>query len=379
MLNLPTVIRRIQSWAPLSIASPGGWDNVGLLSEPSRSYNHTVKNIFLTIDLTERTLNEAIESANADLIIAYHPPIFRPKLSALRCSDPLAGDQIDFENLNDPPPQPTRQLPHIVKTRILVTSIEKQIPIYSPHTTWDCIRGGITDWLATGLAQGSPTHHICEITPHPNAAKSPNLKGAGEGRQIFFPEDHAISLHQLINRVKSHLNLSHVRVALPAFNYIDLPDHPLVRAAEQAGRDANHSLDDKRFAMEANYISGIACCCGAGGPVLSASTSRCDNQPNGEELDSLWDSTADPRPTANAGGHHPGVMAWVTGEMSHHDVIAATSQGIAVILCEHSNTERGFLRFMAESILPGEIFTDAASHDMKFIVSETDSDPLSVV
>lgn len=63
----------------------------------------------------------------------------------------------------------------------------------------------------------------------------------------------------------------------------------------------------------------------------------------------------------------------LAGEMSHHDVLDAASQGINVILCEHSNTERGFLsdlRDMLDAYLENKI---------NIIVSEIDRDPLRVV
>ena len=58
------------------------WDNVGLLIEPSSP--KSVTKIGLCNDLTLDVMNEMVE-AKADLIIAYHPPIFRP-LKALRQS-----------------------------------------------------------------------------------------------------------------------------------------------------------------------------------------------------------------------------------------------------------------------------------------------------
>ncbi len=51
------------------------WDNVGLLIEPSKS--KIVRKIALCNDLTIDVINECVE-AKTDLIIAYHPPIFRP-------------------------------------------------------------------------------------------------------------------------------------------------------------------------------------------------------------------------------------------------------------------------------------------------------------
>ena len=64
---------------------------------------------------------------------------------------------------------------------------------------------------------------------------------------------------------------------------------------------------------------------------------------------------------------------YLTGEMSHHDVLDATSNKHHVILCEHSNTERGFLKVLAPQL--STILNDK----VKVTVSETDRDPLEVV
>jgi len=59
--------------APLKLREE--WDKVGLqLGNPGREISGP---ILLTIDLTERVLEEAID-ARASAIIAYHPPIFTP-------------------------------------------------------------------------------------------------------------------------------------------------------------------------------------------------------------------------------------------------------------------------------------------------------------
>ena len=62
----------------------------------------------------------------------------------------------------------------------------------------------------------------------------------------------------------------------------------------------------------------------------------------------------------------------MSGELSHHVILDAVSHDRSVMVCNHSNTERGFLkelRARLESEL-GEEFT--------FVVSQTDRDPLSV-
>lgn len=67
------IVKKLQEIAPLKLAE--SWDNVGLLVEPNRSKN--INGILLTIDLTEDVVQEAIET-NSELIISYHPNIFRP-------------------------------------------------------------------------------------------------------------------------------------------------------------------------------------------------------------------------------------------------------------------------------------------------------------
>ena len=44
---------------------------------------------------------------------------------------------------------------------------------------------------------------------------------------------------------------------------------------------------------------------------------------------------------------------WLTGELSHHDALAATAGGAAVLLTEHSNSERGFLRVLQQRMREG--------------------------
>ena len=68
---------------------------------------------FLTNDLTEPVLDEAL-SASADLIISYHPPLFRP-----------------FKRLTS----------KSWKERIAVKCIESRVAVFSPHTSWDAIPG----------------------------------------------------------------------------------------------------------------------------------------------------------------------------------------------------------------------------------------------
>lgn len=93
-LQLSQVVEKLNSFAPENLAE--SWDNVGLLIEPNTqrltsnndsivdyvfmnifSILRPIQKIFLTNDLTERVLGEAVESG-CELIISYHPPVFAP-------------------------------------------------------------------------------------------------------------------------------------------------------------------------------------------------------------------------------------------------------------------------------------------------------------
>ena len=67
-------------------------------------------------------------------------------------------------------------------------------------------------------------------------------------------------------------------------------------------------------------------------------------------------------------GVHPRDL-FLTGEMRHHDVLGRVAQGSAVLLTEHSNSERGYLSEFAVR-LQDELSIEA-------FVSKQDRDPLA--
>ena len=90
-----------ESIAPISHAAE--WDNVGLLVG---SGNWTLHTVFLAIDLGMDVLIEA-EQADADAIIAYHPPIFSG-LKRFIASDPASA--------------------------VVLQAAASRIAVFSPHT-----------------------------------------------------------------------------------------------------------------------------------------------------------------------------------------------------------------------------------------------------
>lgn len=58
--------------------------------------------------------------------------------------------------------------------------------------------------------------------------------------------------------------------------------------------------------------------------------------------------------------------------MSHHEVLEAAHNNVTVILCNHSNSERGFLTHFKHTLT--NVLDDA---DIQIQISQTDADPLS--
>lgn len=64
---------------------------------------------------------------------------------------------------------------------------------------------------------------------------------------------------------------------------------------------------------------------------------------------------------------------FLTGEMSHHDLLEANAKGTSVILCEHSNTERGYLAVLKKSL------AEALEKKVEVLLSQKDRDPVTVL
>ncbi|XP_056637825.1 NIF3-like protein 1 isoform X2 [Diorhabda carinulata] len=104
------------------------------------------------------------------------------------------------------------------------------------------------------------------------------------GSGRYITLNHVISLKEAIDIVKKHIGIPYLRVGVGRQRDVDSP------------------------------ISSIAICAGSGSSVLGP-------------------AVAD---------------LYLTGEMLHHDVLEATQQGINVILCNHSDSERGFLKYFQQ-------------------------------
>jgi dinuclear metal center YbgI/SA1388 family protein len=266
-LPLSEIVTALEQLAPLELAEE--WDNVGLIVEPTaqRLGTRHVARALLTIDLTARVMEEAIEQ-RVDLVVAYHPPVFRG-LKRLRASVPAESS--------------------------VVAALEHGIAIYSPHTALDAVPGGINDWLLEPFGPGERQFIVPSQRPD-----------AGVGRTLSLQQP--LPLSTLVERIREHLGIAHCRVAAT-------------------------------LAHQDQPIRSVAVCAGSGGAVFERS---------------------------------PAVDLYLTGEMRHHDVLAKLGAGSSVVLCDHTNTERGYLPLLAARL------SAATAETIEVIISRVDRDPLVI-
>ena len=348
------LIEAFEIFAPAYLAND--WDNVGLLvGGPDWS----ASKILLTIDLTEAVMDEAI-AMNANTIVAYHPPIFEPLMSVTN---------------------------RTFKERVVLDAIGNNIAIYSPHTSLDIAKGGVNDWIVNGIGVGDvralrpfgnlPPDEECKlVTVCPedkveelrqalssvgcgrigqyeqcsfattgtgtfigNEGTNPTHGEAGELQRVieckfemvvsknslslaiqalrqFHPyEEPALEVYELGERPRREMGVGR-RVHLDKPVQLDelarkLKKHlgiGYVRVAPSAGKD------------DRIEVQTVGLCAGAGGSVCEMAIDD-------------------------------GCEVFITGEMTHHQVVAATARGCTVMLTGHTNSERGYLPTLKAQLL----------------------------
>lgn len=178
-MSIKRAVNAIQKLYPKKLAD-SSWDNTGLLVEASNSdieLKSPVK-ILLTIDLTQSVVEEAI-SSKSNLIMAYHPFIFRG-LKSIGTSDP--------------------------QQRSLLKLIKNDISVYSPHTAVDSAKGGVNDFLAEGVSKGSKVIEKVPIEAHETE------QDCGMGRIVTL--ESPITIEEAVTRIKLSLGLKYLSVAL---------------------------------------------------------------------------------------------------------------------------------------------------------------------
>lgn len=364
---LRDLMAHLERIAPLHLSAD--WDNNGLLAgDPAGD----VRRVLLTIDLTDAVLAEAIEQ-RAELVICYHPPIFRPTRNV------VAGSPV-------------------------FAAIRAGVALYAMHTTLDAAAGGTNDALADvlGLVDTRP------LAPHGSAAApgrrcklvtfvpadavervaeavfaagaggigdysrcSFRLAGTGTflGGGTTAPTVGQAGRFERVDEIRLEIELPadaapavvaalrgahpYETVAFDLYPLADLDERvgigrigrvakpaPLAEMVQRIKTGLNAEavwLAEPPAPNASDPIATAACCAGSCGEMFRR---------------------------ALAGG----AQLYLTGEFRHHDALEAARAGMAVVAVRHSISERLMLGRLADRISP-------AAHGITVQVSQADADP----
>ncbi len=324
------LVAALEELAPTRYAA--AWDNVGLLvGDPDAPLSRAL----LAIDYTPEVAAEAVR-LQADAVVAYHPPVFKAQKTL--CAGSPAYD-----------------------------AAAAGIALYSPHTALDAAPGGTNDVLAdaVGMKQRSAlspyvpaeSHHKLVVFVPADALDkvSSALFAAGAGHignysacsfrapgiGTFFGEagaqpalGEAGRLEEVAEiRLEMVLPIASLGAAVaalrashpyeePAFDFVRLAPVPATVGMGRIGRVAisrGRLIDKLKAALGVDTVmvggpfSGrvtrVAVCAGAGGELLPEAMAQ-------------------------------GAEVFVTGELRHHDALAAARGGVTVVCTRHSVSER---------------------------------------
>ena len=340
-MRLAEVEHGLKELFPLHLAE--SWDPVG--RQLGRD-DQPIRRMMLTIDATEAVVEEAI-AGQVDLLLAYHPVLFHPPKR-------WNGDDPDVRPL-------TRAAAH-------------DLAIWSPHTAFDAIQGGVTDWLVEPFGCGQPlrsantpgaNRKITVFVPQKDLEQVRNAMAAtgagsigayrecsfsvlgmgtfrglpGTSPAIGVPEQLESVEEKRLEMVCPDSQVPLIVAALreahpyeePAIDITALLPQPqpntgagrMVRL--EKAKSLNQLAEMARIHLN---VDGVEVADGAGAPSKHKVFAACPG------------SGADLIPEAAAAG----ATIFLTGEMKHHEQLQALRHGMSLILAGHTNTERGVFK-----------------------------------
>ncbi|KAM7537754.1 hypothetical protein Aperf_G00000070223 [Anoplocephala perfoliata] len=310
-MELTKFVKRLDQIFKIPLAE--SWDNVGLLMQPTCPI--IINRVFLTIDLTEPVLNEAI-TKGANFVISYHPPIFHPfkRLTQNSAKERIIVKCIENKIAHLPALKHKRPInsTKLIEKQAVVTALQDRT--FQEY----CIKNNVAplnsdipslDGSQSEISVAGDASKPLDIKPEDPIIFSPE---EGAGRIALLNEGYTIS--DVINSFKKLLDTPLLKVALGYGKTFESP------------------------------VSAIAVCAGSGGAMFT-------QEPMAHVADLL-----------------------VTGEASHHEQLDAVSRGVTVITAGHSVSERGYLAQRLRPWLEKEIATFWDS-PIPIDISSTDAEP----
>jgi len=375
-MKVQRIVEAIESLAPPQLAAD--WDNVGLLVGDSGA---TVGKIVLCIDLSEAVLAEAVR-AKSQMVMAYHPVIFKSVSRVTTAAAP-----------------------------VLYEAIRRGLAVYSTHTALDAAPGGTNDVLAEAMGlssfvplepvvrsgqrkvvtfvPGQDLHRVAEAAFAAGAGRVGNYHdcaffGHGIGTfcglpgthpSIGMPGHHEAAEEMRFEVIAPQAAAAEVCRAIRAAHSYETPAidvYPLEDLPANCGMGRIGRLP--RAVKETTLINRVKKAIGLnrvlvarpGGASGAAKSKRSAGSVSvvacgAGSCGSLWKKAA-----------AAGAQFYLTGEIRHHDALAAAAAGMTVACVGHSNSERIALSGLAArlgDVLPG----------LRVVVSKQDRDPFEIV
>ncbi len=359
-MTVADLIAALESIAPARFAEP--WDNVGLLlGDPASALRGPV---LVALDLTDAVVQEAV-STRAGAIVAYHPPIFEPL---------------------------KRLTPDSAHGGALLRAAGEGVAILSPHTALDAAPGGLTDWLADLISAG--------VQGNASAARRPLVpscpRDASQTHKIvvFVPVDPPGTVEK-VRDAMAHAGAGRIG----AYSKCSFE---LRGEGTFLGGEGSIPTVGKRGRLERVHEIRLEMVCGEA-MVSSVIAATRRSHPYEEPAIDLYELTVRPDPAAGAGrlltfsrptssdeiamrlrkqlgtpvhvtadtAGQPadrvavvpgsgaslldeaiaqGAGVFMTGEMKHHDVLAAIERRCGVVLLGHGESERPYLPILAQRL-----------------------------
>jgi putative NIF3 family GTP cyclohydrolase 1 type 2 len=297
---------------------------------------------------------------NSSIIVAYHPIIFRGLKSIT-----LANTQ----------------------QQTLLRLASHGISVYSPHTAVDAAPGGLGDWLADIVTATKTSDDVTE-SGEESKPRSPVKKD---------DEDPFLQVKRPTYTLNHHPSQTILRLTkIPSNTTITVP-HTRRPIVPQSPELASHPGAGMGRIVHFNEPQPL--------PALLDRIGRGLNNPKGFPIAIPQDTTISDISIRSIGicaGSGASLLSNLdvdllfTGEMTHHDALAAIEKGQVVISLFHSNSERGFLAEVLRGQLEESVQKEwvalreeerdneelgeaLGDEDFDVEVSEIDRDPYGIV
>jgi dinuclear metal center YbgI/SA1388 family protein len=361
------VVAALKAIAPPVLAQ--SWDNVGLLvGDTSRP----CRRVLLTIDLTQAVAAEAV-SLRRDLVVCYHPPIFKPITRLL-----AQGDDA-----------------HPALWRVTSAGMG----VYAMHTALDAADGGTNDLIAE-LCKLRDVRPFADTPTRPAECKvvvfvpAENLDAVGEAMFAagagWIGDYHHCSYR--LHGEGTFFGTDETNPAVGRAGRLETAPEVRLEAICPGGRvgdvvraiRATHPYEEPAF--DVYPLAGVPQPVGIGRvgelprPTSIATLARrLGRQVPGARIEIVGEGSRQVRSVAicvGAAGRLPlefarsrDAQVLITGEVRHHDAMLFARRGMAVITLGHWASERPALARVADRL-------QQMLFGLGVVISKADADPL---